>query len=206
MTNMIDVNGPVLIDRVKKILNDPRREWPIIAAEPTTTEKLYSSYIVPLAAIPAIAGFIGSSIIGYLAAVRRHLPRRHHQRAGQPRSVIYVLTLVMVYVAAMIIDKLAPTFESTPNQLQALKLVAYSYTAAWVASVFNAIPVLLPIAFLGGLYSIYLFYVGLPVTMKTPESKVIPYMVVSAVAMICLAMLVGLFTAVITGVFGRDPA
>ena len=64
MTNMIDVNGPALQARVKRILTDPQSEWPVIAAEPTTTEKLYSSYIVPLAAIPAIAGFIGTSIIG----------------------------------------------------------------------------------------------------------------------------------------------
>jgi hypothetical protein len=113
----------------------------------------------------------------------------------------YVLTLIMVYVAAMIIDKLAPTFESTPNQIQALKLVAYSYTAVWVASVFNAIPLLFLITFLGSLYSIYLFYVGLPITMNTPESKVIPYMVVSAVVMICLWVLVGLFTAAIVGIF-----
>ena len=201
MTNMIDVDGPALIDRVKKILTDPRREWPIIAAEPTTTEKLYSSYIAPLAAIPAIAGFIGSSIIGvsmpYVGAIRVGII------SGLVTAFLtYVLTLVMVYVAAMIIDKLAPTFESTPNQLQALKLVAYSYTAAWVASVFNAIPVLLLIAFLGSLYTIYLFYVGLPITMKTPQSKVIPYMVVSAVAVICLAILVGVFTAAIAGLFG----
>ena len=201
MANMIDVNGPVLIDRVKKILTDPRREWPIIAAEPTTTEKLYSSYIVPLAAIPAIAGFIGTSIIGL------SLPFVGAYRVGiisglTNAFVTYVLTLVMVYVAAMIVDKLAPTFDSTPNQIQALKLVAYSYTAAWVASVFNAIPLLFLIAFLGSLYTIYLFYVGLPFTMKTPESKVIPYMVVSAVVVICLSFVVILFTTVLMGVVG----
>jgi hypothetical protein len=201
MSNMIDVNGPVLIDRVKKILTDPRREWPIIAAEPTTTEKLYSSYIVPLAAIPAIANFIGTSIIGL------SLPFVGAYRVGiisglTNAFVTYVLTLAMVYVAAIIVDKLAPTFDSTPNQTQALKLVAYSYTAAWVASVFNAIPLLFLIAFLGGLYTIYLFYVGLPFTMKTPESKVIPYMVVSAVAVICLSFLVILFTGVLMGIVG----
>ena len=201
MANMIDVNGPALIDRVKKILTDPRREWPIIAAEPTTTEKLYSSYIVPLAAIPAIAGFIGTSIIGL------SLPFVGAYRVGiisglTNAFVTYVLTLVMVYVAAMIVDKLAPTFDSTPNQIQALKLVAYSYTAAWVASVFNAIPLLFLIAFLGSLYTIYLFYVGLPFTMKTPESKVIPYMVVSAVVVICLSFVVILFTTVLMGVVG----
>src|SRR5215203_6139997 len=122
MTSMLDVNGPVLIDRVKKILTDPKSEWPTIAAESTTTEKLYSSYIVPLAAIPAIAGFIGSSIIGV------SMPFVGAYRVGIISGLVtafltFVLTLVMVYLAAMIIEKLAPTFESTPNQIQALKLV-----------------------------------------------------------------------------------
>jgi hypothetical protein len=66
----------------------------------------------------------------------------------------------------------------------------------------NALPVLMPLGILAGLYSIYLFYTGLPVMMKTPESKVVPYMVVSAVVMIGLAILVGIFTAAITGVSG----
>ncbi len=196
MTNMIDVNAPALQARVTNILKDPKREWPIIAAEPTTTETLYSSYIVPLAAIPAIATFIGYSIVGL------SLPFVGTVRVGMIRGLVsafvsYVLSLVLVYVAAMIVDWLAPKFESTPNRLQALKLVAYSYTAAWVAGIVMVIPALAILGVLGGLYSIYVFYIGLPVMMKTPESKVVPYMAVSALAVIVLGFVVGAMTAVI---------
>ncbi|MBA3639664.1 MAG: YIP1 family protein [Acidobacteria bacterium] len=193
---MIDVNAPALQARVTNILKDPKREWPIIAAEPTTTETLYSSYIVPLAAIPAIATFIGYSIVGL------SLPFVGTVRVGMIRGLVsafvsYVLSLVLVYVAAMIVDWLAPKFESTPNRLQALKLVAYSYTAAWVAGIVMVIPALAILGVLGGLYSIYVFYIGLPVMMKTPESKVVPYMAVSALAVIVLGFVVGAMTAVI---------
>jgi hypothetical protein len=201
MSNPSDVNGPALMDRVKRILKDPKHEWPVIAAEPTTVEKLYSSYIAPLAAIPVIASFIGSSIIGY------SLPFVGTYRAPIIRGVVaafvtYVISLLMVYLVAMIVDRLAPKFESTPNQLEALKLVAYSYTAAWISGVFMAIPVLTPVTILGSLYSVYLFYVGLPVMMKTPESKVIPYMVISAVVVILIGFIVGLLTAPIIGIPG----
>jgi hypothetical protein len=114
--------------------------------------------------------------------------------------VSWVLALVGVYVAALIINKLAPTFESTPNDLQALKLVAYSYTASWVAGIFYVIPALGILAGLAGLYSIYLFYLGLPVMMKTPQAKVIPYMVVSAVVIIVLVFVMAMVAAAITGV------
>ena len=201
MTNMIDVNGPALKARVTNILKDPKREWPVIAAEPTTVEKLYSSYIAPLAAIPAIATFIGYSIVG------QTLPFVGTYRVGIVRGLVsafvsYVVSLVAVYVAAMVVDWLAPRFESTPNQLQALKLVAYSYTASWVASVVMVFPALLMLSIIGGLYSIYLFYVGLPVMMKTPESKVVPYMVVSAVAVIFIGMILAMLTAALTGMPG----
>ena len=201
MTNMIDVNGPALKARVTNILKDPKREWPVIAAEPTTVEKLYSSYIAPLAAIPPIATFIGYSIVG------QTLPFVGTYRVGIVRGLVsafvsYVVSLVAVYVAAMVVDWLAPRFESTPNQLQALKLVAYSYTASWVASVVMVFPALLMLSIIGGLYSIYLFYVGLPVMMKTPESKVVPYMVVSAVAVIFIGMILAMLTAALTGMPG----
>ncbi|MDQ3487894.1 MAG: YIP1 family protein [Acidobacteriota bacterium] len=201
MTNMIDVNAPALQARVTNILKDPKREWPVIAAEPTTTEKLYSSYIAPLAAIPAIATFIGYSIVGL------SLPFVGTVRVGIIRGLVsafvsYVVSLVLVYVAAMVIDWLAPKFESTPNQIQALKLVAYSYTAAWVAGVVMVIPALAMLGVLGGLYSIYLFYVGLPVMMKTPESKVVPYMAVSAVSVIVMGIILAMITAAVTGMPG----
>ena len=43
-----------LVDRVKNILLSPRTEWPVIDAEPATVASLYTGYIMPLAAIPAL--------------------------------------------------------------------------------------------------------------------------------------------------------
>ena len=60
MPSTIDINVPALQERVTKLLKDPAATWPVIAAEPTTTEQLYKNYIGPLAAIPAVASFIGT--------------------------------------------------------------------------------------------------------------------------------------------------
>lgn len=197
-----DVNVPALTERVKKILTTPQTEWNVIEAEPTSVDKLYRGYIAPLAAIPVIASFIGFSIIGqdfgFLGTYRVGIV------TGIAHAIVsFVLALVMVYVAALVINKLAPTFNSTPSDIQAPKLVAYAYTPAWVAGVFNIIPALMVLGILGGLYSIYLFYVGLPVMMKTPRDKVIPYMVVAALVIIVLTVIVGVVAAAITGVGRR---
>lgn len=204
MENTLGVDGPALVDRAKRILVDPRGEWPVIESEVTTTEKLYRGYIAPLAAIPAIAGFIGMSIIGI------SLPFVGRYRAGIVGGIVqalltWVLAMVGVYIAALVINKLATSFDSRPDDMQALKLVAYANTAAWVAGIFSIIPVLGLLALIGGLYSIYLFYVGLPVMMKTPQAKVVPYMVVSVIVLICVYFVIGLVTAAISGVGATYP-
>ena len=54
--------------------------------------------------------------------------------------VAWVLALVGAWIAAMVIEKLAPTFQSKGDTAQALKLVVYAMTPVWVAGVLNLVP------------------------------------------------------------------
>src|SRR5512139_2191924 len=111
-----DVNVPALTERVKKILTSPQSEWSVIEAEPTTVTGLYTGYIALLAAIPVIAQFIGFSIIGFNAGFLGTY--RTPIVSGLANAVVsYVLSLAMVYVAALVISKLAPTFNSVANDI-----------------------------------------------------------------------------------------
>ena len=74
---------------------------------------------------------------------------------------------------------------------QAIKLSAYSATAGWVAGIFYLIPSLWILAAIGGLYSLYLFYLGLPVLMKVPAEKAVPYIVVIIISVIVLYWITG---------------
>ena len=97
--------------------------------------------------------------------------------------ITYVLALVSVYVNALIIDALAPSFGGTKNSLKAFKVAAYSGTAAWVAGIFQIIP-LLGILGILGLYSLYLLYLGLPRLMAVSADKAIGYTVVVVISWI----------------------
>jgi hypothetical protein len=112
--------------------------------------------------------------------------------------VNYVLTLGMVYVVALIVEALAPTFGGTKDRLQALKVVAYGSTASFVGGVFYLLPSLSPLAFLAALYSIYLFYIGLPVLMKCPKDKAVPYTVVVGIVAIVAGLVIGAVVAAVT--------
>jgi hypothetical protein len=188
------------VERVKRILLSPRTEWEVIDAEPTTLATLYTGYVMPLAAIGPIAQVIGYSAFGitvpFMGTYRVPIGS-----AITSAVVGYILTLVGTYVLALIIDGLAPTFNGQRNQIQALKVAAYSSTASWVAGIFALIPGLRLLTILG-LYSLYLLYLGLPVLMKAPREKAMGYTAVVVLAAIVLfviiAMVAGRFMAVPT--------
>ncbi|HUF65311.1 MAG TPA: YIP1 family protein, partial [Gemmatimonadaceae bacterium] len=88
-----------------------------------------------------------------------------------------------VFIIAWIVNALAPTFGAQQSMPQAIKLAAYGATASWLAAIFGLIPALAFLSILG-LYSLYLLYVGLPIMMKAPQEKVVPYLIAVIVAAI----------------------
>jgi len=136
-----------------------------------------------------VASIIGLSIIGINIPFAGTYRVPLMSAIGQA-VVTYVLALAGVYVLALVIDALAPSFQGTKSQIQALKVAAYSSTAAWLAGVFNLIPVLAFLQILG-LYSLYLLYLGLPVLMKVPQDKALIYTVVVIVAAIVIFGVIG---------------
>jgi hypothetical protein len=181
-----------LINRAKSILLMPRSEWPVIAAEPDTVGGIYARYIVVMAAIPAAVHFVSASLIGV------SVPLLGYYRVGiaaalGTAALTYVLALVGIFILTLIVDALAPTFSGQKSQVQALKTIAYAYTASWVASIIGIIPGLTLIAALvGAIYGIYLLNMGLPFTMKCPQEKAPGYTAVTIIVAIVVAFVLNL--------------
>lgn len=187
-----------IVARIKGVLISPKAEWPVIASEPATIGGLYSGYIVLVAALPVIASFIKSSLIGYSGwGVHMHTPIG----MGLVGMLThYILSLVVTYVVALIVNALAPTFGGQKDMVQALKTVAYSWTAAWVAGIAVLIPFLGWLVMIAGLvYAIYLLYLGLPQTMRCPPDKAGGYTAVSVIIAIVLTWIIALIVGGIIG-------
>jgi hypothetical protein len=181
----VDLNK--LIARVKGILLTPKTEWPVIAGETTTVADLYKGYIVWLAAIPPIFAFLVT--VRFFAGL-----------AVSQLLVGYALSLAMVFVVALIVDALAPSFGGTKDRVQALKTVTYAYTASWLAGIAAILPFIsLLILLVAGIYGIYLLYLGLPHTMKCPQDKAAGYTAVIIIVVIVLSFLIGAVVAAVTG-------
>jgi hypothetical protein len=193
MTLDVDSTGaPNLVERAKNILMQPKAEWAKIATENTGLGALLTGYVLPLAAIGAVASILGSLIfLGALTGGVVLVP-------AIVGAVIGVgLTLLGIFLTGILINALASSFGSTPNQTRANQLAAYSATASLIGAWGAIIPFLgWIIALAGAIYSIGLFYMGLTPLMGTPEDKRVIYTVVlvliCVVAYWVIAMIVGM--------------
>ena len=195
-----------IVPRVQGILLKPKEEWAKIKQEAISVNQLFTSYVMILAAIPAVAQFIALSLVG------RRVPFIGWYRYGLGRGflyaiLLYVFTLVSVYVFGIVINALAPTFSSTQDMPNAMKLAVYSMTPSWVAGILYVIPYLGILAIIASLYGIYLLYLGFATPlMGTPKEKVVGYLVVSIIVIIVLMAVVGIILSAMFAVGGAYQA
>jgi hypothetical protein len=191
-----------IVERIKGIILKPKEEWDVIAGETTSTADLLKNYALPLAAIGAVAGFIGSSIIGVSLGPLGTF--RVPMVTGLVGGVVGLgIALASVFILGLIVDALAPKFGGEKNSAQALKVAVYSYTPMWVAAVLNVLPVFRALAVLGGLagavWGIYVLYLGLPRLMKCPQDKAVVYTVVVVLCGFGISLVAGLIVGAIVG-------
>jgi hypothetical protein len=178
-----------LFERVKGILVDPKAEWPRIEREPGEMVYLFANYVAVLAAIPAVCGWIAWIVVGapVITGVVITLIR-------------YLLSFVSVYLLALIIDALAPTFDADKNFDNALKLAVYSATPFWLSGIFSLVPVLGFVRLVALVYAAYLLWLGVPPLMRGPPDKSIGY----AGAIVGCALAIGVVFLVVAGLLGMS--
>jgi len=114
----------------------------------------------------------------------------------------YLVSLAVVYLLALLVDALAPSFGGEKNFIRSLQLVAYSLTVSWLAGVFHLLGVI------GGLvnlvatiYSIYTLYLGAPVMKRCSQDKAVAFTVV----VVLLAIVIGgLLSWILYTILGID--
>ena len=185
-----------LVDRAKNIIVSPKTEWEVIANETPDTAGIFTGYVLPLAILAAIASFIGWGFVGMgpLSGITW----------GIAYAVITLLTsLVSVGVTAFVVNALAASFGSEKDLGRAMQLVAYGYTPAWIGGLLGVFPAIAWIGSLFGLYGIYLMYLGFLHNMKTPQDKVVIYMVVTfIILMVVYFVLAGILTSIMFSILG----
>jgi len=186
-----------LIDRVKNILLSPATEWETIKKEDHMISDLFTQYALKLAAIPALAGLIRFTLFD------RAFYNPSFGASLKWAISMYVMSIIGVYILAYIIDFLAPTFGSKKHLPTSMKVVVFSYTAAWVGGIFSLVPALAIFAALASIYSLFLLYKGLQIVKEVPQNKMVGYFVTIIIASL---IIYGITDAFITRIaFSGNP-
>lgn len=184
-----------LVERAKSILLTPAKEWDVIKGENLTIVDMFTKYAMLLAAIPAVAGFIGYSVIGISYGFGTF--RVPIATALVWMILQYILSVGGAFLVAFIIDTLAPTFGCSKDLVAAVKIVVFSYTAMWVAGILNIIPSLSILVGLASIYSLYLMYMGMQKIKDVPKDKMVGYFVVTIIAVIVVYFVIGLIVGAV---------
>jgi hypothetical protein len=171
---------------VSAIILKPRREWPVIKGESTTIADLFAKYAVILAAIPAVAGFIGYSIFGR-PTLEGYMPISLKENLRWT-ILSYILSIVSVFLLAYIIDYLAPFFGAKKDLPGSMKIVVYSHTASWLAGSLLIFPELSLFAIVAGFYSLFLLYTGMKSLKEVPPGRMGGYFAAAIFASIIISM------------------
>lgn len=187
-------NTASLIARAKAMIMQPKAEWPKVAAEPGDVKGILIKYALPLIAIGPICSFIGGQLFGYNAMVVMFRPSLSFSLTIAITS--FVQSIIALFIVSLIANFLSPKFGGKDDFGSAFKLIAYSMTAAWVAGVFGIIPMLGGIAAIaGGIYSIYVLFLGATPIMAVPQDKAGGYIAVTVLVAIVVSIILNMIAA-----------
>ena len=165
---------------------------------PATVMGIMVNYVAVLAAIPFLATLIGD-LWYYSLFLPLGFAGSYVAYAFVSGLLTYILDVIGVYVIAVVIRMLAPTFNSLSDQTKSLKLAAFIFTPVFLIGVLDIIPLLAFLTILGVLYGLYILYLGLPILLGTPKERVLTYVVAVVIATFVAYLVIGAIIGAVSG-------
>lgn len=187
----------MILNHVWGLLTDPEREWKAVRKEHTGILRCYLSHVLLLAAIPAIAGYVGTTRVGW-QVVAREVHTLTPDSALSMAIASYVTMLFAVFFVGQMIHWMEKTYGGKADLGMSVALAAHTATPLFLIGVTLAYP-LLWLNMLLGLpalaYSVYLLYTGVPIMTSIPKER--GFLFASAVLAVGLVMFVGILAATV---------
>ncbi len=173
----MDIN--TIVNRAINIIVKPVEEWEQVKNEDIRYRQIIIQYLLPFLILIGAASIVGNSLFsptmfasfgfGYVLF---------------SAIVTMVITFFGVYFSAYLINELAVSFNTSKNINNVFKVVIYSFTPYFVASVLTGLIPQLIFIQLFGFYSFYVLWVGMNHLLAPPEDKKAGYVVVSGLIII----------------------
>lgn len=187
----------MLLQHVWGLFAHPEEEWQAIRKENCGIGRCYCTHVLFLAAIPPIAGFIGTTQIGWQVGGGEVVKLTTESALGI--SLLYYLAmLVGVFSIGKLIHWMGQTYGTKQGLPRSIGLAAYTATPLFLTGIMGLYPILW-LNFLVGLpalaYTVYLLYTGVPVMLEISKEK--GFLFSSAVLAVGLVALVAMLAATV---------
>lgn len=171
--------------RAQALLLQPKLTWAVIASENHDAQRLLVGWVLPLAAVPAVARLLGG-----LLFARIPFGRLLSQVIGH-----YIMDVVAILAIGWFVAWLAPRFEGQNRFDRGLAWAAYAATPSMLAGALLLIPQLAVLQFVGSLYGLYIGYLGLsPMLRSRPDQSwlfLLALVAIGIVAIFALSPILG---------------
>jgi len=186
----------------------PKKEWQKISEQKQTLSGHFLGYVLILALIGPLAGFYGTTTMGWQIGAREAV-KLTIESAATIAVLYYFATVFAVFGLGLLVKWMLATYCDTnhPTLAECVALAGYTATPIFLVGIVEAYPVLW-LNFVIGLpalaYTVVLLYSGVPIMMKIPEER--GFLMSSsllALGLVALVSLLGL-TALLWG-WGFQP-
>ena len=188
------------------LFSSPADGWVAIRNANLSVKEVYFRYVIPLALITPVCGFIGVTQVGWPVAGADELLMTSYSAFR-----IAVLSFISILVAIMMVGKMVQwmgqTYDAQQPLSRCISLAAFCITPLLLTGFAMLYPPLWFI-YLVGLptlgYSVYLLYSGVPIMMEVSNDR--GFLFSSAILTVGLIALVGLLAVTVSmWSFGLGP-
>ena len=178
-----------------QLIFSPREAWINIRDKDCSIARCYLSYLMIVAAIAPVSGFIGTTTTGWQIG-DGDVVRLSTQSALLIAIIYYLAVLASVFIISLAIRWIGKTYGCDISLTQGVKLTTYAATPILLVGIVELYPALwlnlmVGLPALG--YTIYLLYSGVPILFEMSANR--GFLLSSALIAIGLVSLVSLLGA-----------
>ena len=196
----------MFVQHIIGLFTDPTREWEQIRDQYKSSDRASIGHIFILAAIPAVAGYIGTTQVGWRIGVGDPI-KITSDSAIMIAIIFYFAMIVGTFTIGWVIHLLGKAYELEKPLPLCIALAAFTATPLFLIGMIIIYPVMWLNLMLGLpalAYTVYLLYSGVPIMMEIPAERGFLYSsAVLAVGLIALVSLLAM-TALLWGM-GLQP-
>ncbi|TCK02253.1 Yip1 family protein [Marinobacterium mangrovicola] len=187
----------MFLQHMMGVFYHPKREWRSIKSEHYSTTHVFLAQISVLAAIPAIALFIGTTQVGWSITGSDYV--KLSVSSALPAAIaLYLAMWVAVGFIAYTIRWMEKTYGGSVSFDECMVLTTFTATPLFLSGLAGLYPMLwfnVIVGLIALSYSVYLLYSGVPEIMQIPEDRA--FFFSTSILTVGLVVLVGLLASTV---------